>query len=98
MSLKIIESTYQYRPKIQKSEKAYIDTDIFLEKKFELISAIWAVDIDGSYAVGNYEPMLVVHNPKAKNPLPIGLIPAHYEYVIRILGDELEITKERGIL
>lgn len=97
-SMEIIESTYQYRPKIQKSEKAHVETNIFLDDKFEAISAIWAVDIDGSYIVGNYEPMVIIHNPKAKNPLPTGLIPANYEYVARIIGDELEITREMGIL
>lgn len=97
-SQKIIDSHHTYRNIIKKNDKSLVPVNIFLDDKYSQISAIWAVDIDGSSVVGNYEPMVIIHNPKAKNPLPTGLIPAYYEYVATIIDDELEIKRYDGIL
>ncbi len=77
---------YQYRPDIQKRKDAPVRTNIFLDPKFSAISAIWAVDLNGTSVVGNLEPLVVVHNPIAKNAIPLKFLPAHNEYVMIMDG------------
>lgn len=90
---------YQHRPMVQKPNGSMVPAYTFLDPRFEPISAIWAVDMDGSAAIGNWEPMVVVHNPNAKNPIPTGLLPAQYEYVgMRISEEEFQLEKQRGRL
>ncbi|MGR3292568.1 MAG: hypothetical protein ACUZ9M_00970 [Candidatus Scalindua sp.] len=81
-------SGHQHRPLISKQKGAPVPAYTFLDERSQSISAIWAVDVDGTSANGNSEPMNVVHNPNAINPIPIGLLPAHDEYVATSIGTE----------
>jgi hypothetical protein len=57
------------------------------------------VDLDGTSAIGNPEPMAVIHNPNAVNPIPIGFLPAHDEYVAKPIGtEEFELNRIEGCL
>jgi hypothetical protein len=79
---------YQHRPLISKRKGAPVPAYTFLDARFKPISAIWAVDVDGTSAIGNSEPMAVIHNPNAVNPMPIGFLPAYDEYVATPIGTE----------
>lgn len=92
-TLEQIDAGYGCRPFVNNANGAPVPTDMFLCPEFSQVSAIWAVDIDGSAAVGNSEPMVVVHNPYANNPIQVGVLPAQKEYVARIVSDE-EYTLE----
>lgn len=87
-SLEVVDRGHQYRPCITKPTGALIPAVAFLEPQYAHVSAIWAVDFDGSRVVGNREPAVVVHNPLAVNPIPIGFLPADAEYVATPEGDE----------
>ena len=84
---KVIDRGHQSRPYIINKNNAQVSTQTFLDPKFKEISAIWAVDANGSSAIGGTEPMAVVHNPLASTAIPVGFLPANYEYVTRQLSD-----------
>lgn len=87
-TLKQTGTGYQHRPLISKPKGEPVPAYTFLDARFQRISAIWAVDIDGTSAIGNSEPMAVVHNPNAVNPISTGFLPAHDEYVATPIGTE----------
>jgi type I restriction enzyme S subunit len=90
---------HQHRPLIPKPEGTPVPAYTFLDTKFQPISAIWAVDLIGTSAIGNSEPMAVIHNPNAVNPIPIGFLPAHDEYRATPFGTgKLELNRLDGRL
>lgn len=75
---------HSYREKISKPSGANVPTQTFLKPEFKNISAIWAADIDESLVVvveQRFKDMVVIHNPKASNPLPKKILPAQAEYI-----------------
>lgn len=96
-SLKQTRAEYQHRPEIVNANGSPVPAYTFLDPRFQPISAIWAVDIDGSSVVGNSEQLSVVHNPNANNPIPTGFLPAYYEYVATPIGpDEMVLNRQEG--
>ncbi|TIX45577.1 MAG: hypothetical protein E5V36_05325 [Mesorhizobium sp.] len=65
-----------------------VPADTFLDLRFAPISAIWATDIDEFTVLDRPAKMVVVHNPSTPNPLPLGFLPAHDEYVARVLDEQ----------
>lgn len=78
---KIVDQDHQHRPYIIKRNNAQVSAFTFLDPRFNLISAIWAVDLNGGTVIGKSEPMAVIHNPNALNPISMGFLPADSEYV-----------------
>jgi type I restriction enzyme S subunit len=98
-TLEQTDSGHTYRPEIPKSASVTVPTCTFLDPQFQPISAIWAVDVNGQSVIGNLEPMAVVHNPNALNPIPVSFLPAHEEYVATLHGTgSFEINKLEGRL
>lgn len=98
-TLKQTGNGHQHRPLIEKLKGKPVPAYTFLDARFQPISAIWAVDIDGKSAIGKSEPMAVVHNPNADNPISTGFLPAHDEYVATpITIEEYELKKLDGNL
>ncbi len=99
---KTLEKTsadYQHRPLIQKSKGMPVPAYTFLDPRYKPISAIWAVDVDGTSSIGNLEPLTVIHNPNATNPIPTGFIPARDEYVATPINNEVfQLNKQNGLL
>lgn len=90
---------HQHRPQITNIRGASVPTYTFLDPRFRPISAIWAVDVDGTSVIGNSEPMAVIHNPNALNPIPVGFLPAYDEYVATpTSADEYELNTFSGRL
>lgn len=89
----VVDRGHQHRPYVLNKNGARVPAYTFLDPRFDRISAIWAVDLDGGSAIGNNEPMLVVHNPNARNPIPHGFLPAHDEYAAAAEGDEFVLRK-----
>lgn len=79
-TLEVIGKGHQYRPFVHNKNNAEVPTNIFQEPRFNGISAIWAMDLKGSIAIGNHEPIAIIHNPKAKNPIKQGFLNADIEY------------------
>lgn len=89
---------HQHRPFISKPKGSPVPAYTFLDARFKPISAIWAVDVAGTL-IGNINPMAVIHNPNAFNPIPIGFLPAHDEYVATpIATEEFELNRIEGFL
>ena len=98
-TLKQTGAGHQHRPLIAKTKGAPVPAYTFLNNRFRPISAIWAVDLDGTSTIVNSEPMVVVHNPNAINPIPTGFLPAHDEYVATPIGtEEYELNRLAGNL
>lgn len=98
-TLKQTGFAHQHRPLILKPKGAPVPAYTFLDLRFQPVSAIWAVDIDGTSTIGNLEPMAIIHNPNAFNSIPIGFLPAHNEYVATPVGtDEFELNRLEGRL
>ncbi|KUG23120.1 hypothetical protein ASZ90_007047 [hydrocarbon metagenome] len=90
---------HQHRPRISKPKGEPVPAYTFLDTRFQPISAIWAVDVDGTSAIGNSEPMAVIHNPNAVNQIPTGYLPAHDEYIATPTGtEEFELNRLDGCL
>jgi hypothetical protein len=51
------------------------------------------MDLDGSTALGNKEPIAIVHNVNAINPLPFKFLPADNEYLAHMNGEEITIDR-----
>ncbi|MBY5532525.1 hypothetical protein HFO42_01095 [Rhizobium leguminosarum] len=78
---------HQRRCEILKPRGLPVPADTFLDAKFSPISAIWATDIDEFTLLDRSAKMVAVHNPEATHPIPVGFLPAHDEYVARILDE-----------
>jgi type I restriction enzyme S subunit len=80
---------------IKRPDRADVPADTFFDPRFERISAIYACDLDGSRIVGNHKHTAVVYNPNATNPLPVGLLPAEYDYVAEPSGPDEYLLERR---
>ncbi|MFT3800972.1 MAG: hypothetical protein QM766_07085 [Burkholderiaceae bacterium] len=94
-SFEVLGQGHQVRPTIQKPNRSKVPTYTFLDKRFAPISAIWALDANGGAVIGNCDPMIVVHNPLATNPVPVGFLPAEADYVAVERGDHFELSAIR---
>lgn len=93
------DATHQYRPVIFNRTKAPVSTAIFLDPAFSPISAIWAADIDESSMLGKANPMAVVYNPNATNPISQRVLPALWDFVASEHGkDDYALSQQPGRL
>lgn len=93
-SQRVVSNGYQERHTIAKPNGAQVPAYAFLDTANHMVSAIWALDLNGGTCIGNSEPMAVVHNPNATNPLPIGYLPAEREFgAKRLDSDEYDFMQ-----
>lgn len=92
-TLAVVDRGHQHRPYVLNRNGARVPAYTFLDPRFNPISAVWAVDLNGGTAIGNSEPTAVVHNPNATNPILPGFLPADDEYVATAEGDEFVLSK-----
>jgi type I restriction enzyme S subunit len=78
---------HQERYLMEKPIGQPVPADTFLTAEYSNISAIWATDICELSLRGSAPASAVVHNPRARNPLPLGFLPAQNEYVARQIDD-----------
>ena len=95
-SLQVVDRGYQHRPYLLNKNQAQVPALAFLNPRFNPISAIWALDLNGGSAIGNSEPSAIIHNPNALNPVPFGFLPVDYEYAATPVGDDLVLSKVAG--
>jgi len=89
---------HQQRYVIHKPVGQPVPADTFLDERFAPISAIWATDIDEMTVLDRPAAMVVVHNPRATHPLPLGLLPAQEEFSAAVLDDEhYQLERLQGI-
>jgi type I restriction enzyme S subunit len=97
-SLQVVDRGHQHRPVVPKPNGALVPADTFLDPRFAPISAVWAMDFDELSIIGRPQPMAVVHNPAARNPLPPNLLPAFAEYVATIENRYYNLERRSGRL
>lgn len=87
---------HTHRPLIAKPVGSAVPAYTFLDSRFSPISAVWACDIDETWAIGNAKPSAVVHNPIAVNPIPVNLLPAVTDYVALPDGPDAYVLEKRA--
>lgn len=90
---KSVDRSHQHRPFVFNQNRFPVPTFTFLDLRFKLVSAIWAVDFNCEAIIGNSEPSAVIHNPDALNPLPSGFLPADCEYKAISKRNDLVLSK-----
>ena len=80
-TLKSVGTGYQERYSIPKPNGSSVPSHAFLDPRYKMVSAIWAVDLNCATVIGNPEPSALIHNPNAANPLPPGFLLADDEFV-----------------
>jgi hypothetical protein len=85
----IVEVRRQHRPAVIKANQSRVPTNIFLDRKYELVSAILAANVSPFVVpLGeNYFQLAVVHNPLAQAPVPVRSLGADVEIVAKPEGD-----------
>jgi hypothetical protein len=66
----------------------------FLDARFNIISAIWDVGLNGGSVIGNSESLAVIRSPNALNPIPLGILPADSEFVVNPYGEDEYLLKK----
>jgi type I restriction enzyme S subunit len=84
---------HQHRPHVLNKNAAMIPTYMFQDPRYNGISAIWAMDLKGETIVGKHEPIHVIHNPQATNPIRCGFLEADSEYVAHQEGDQFVLRE-----
>lgn len=93
-TLKIIRLQYEYRSNIIKKSGCPVSTNIFLDKKYNGISAVLFSSVDAvnrSEILG--DDFIIVHNHIAMNPIQLGYINIDKEYWID--SDRNDILRKR---
>lgn len=100
---KSVGSGYEFRDKLPRGEKAPVPLDVFLDNKYQFISAVWALSLDdfdllhdppAALPRQSYESA-VLHNPMTATAIPQGLLPAFEEWQLQ--RGEKENTVQRVI-
>jgi hypothetical protein len=80
-SLEVLDVHYQYQDASYNKSGSSVSTNIFLNSKYDVISAILFSNVDAlNYPNYPGNDFVLIHNPIAKNPLPIGFIKLGREY------------------
>lgn len=79
-STKVVETRHQFRPDILKGTGSPVSTRTFLSDEYTGISAVMHSYANACMAFDLGVDFLIVHNPRAAYPVPLGLIPVTREY------------------
>lgn len=80
---------------VTKRNGSSVPTDSFLNPAYAGVSAV--LGCATCHSDGGSPPMVVVHNPLARNPLPPGLLGATTEYIARQVGDEFYVERYQAL-
>ena len=93
-TLNTSEVRHQYRPAIAKPKTgAEVSTDNFLAPDYEGVSAVIGTNAGINAACGDAWPLVHVHNPNARNPIPKGILGGEEEFFATDMGDFLQLEK-----
>ncbi|UCG66315.1 MAG: hypothetical protein JSW12_04615 [Deltaproteobacteria bacterium] len=77
-SQEVVDQGYSHRPVIEKKSGSSVPTTSFLESEFSDVSAIVSGNPD-PIEMSN-PPLILIHNPKAENPMLMGWLKRGIEY------------------
>lgn len=95
-TLEYLGTQHLHQPEVQRAERASVPADTFHDPHYAPISAVWALDAGPMSLLGEVQPMVVVHNPHATNPLPVGLLPAQSEYKLEMSEVDFSVRRMNG--
>jgi len=82
-TLNVVDTSYEYQGKIVKASGKGPETTSFLNPQFSGISAVIYSCADAfNYPTEISKSLLLLHNPLAVNPVPLGFLKKGYEYWI----------------
>lgn len=90
-TMETVDTRHGHRSYIRKPSGAEVPTDSFLNPAYAQVSAVLGSPAGLYAACGASTPIAVVHNPLAKNRLPVGILGADQEYVAEDRGDHYEL-------
>jgi type I restriction enzyme S subunit len=98
VTMAVIHISFEYRPVIARSGGAEVSTDLFFDDAYANLSGI----IFSRAGVGELPKdlggdFILVHNPKAENPVPPRFFKLGREYTIQRDGDRYSLTFEDWI-
>ena len=97
-SLAAMGGEHQHRPVVPNHNNSLVPATLFIDPNFRCISAIWAVDLNGGQSIGNAEPMALIHNPLASNPIPPGFLPVDEDdEEIQFISDSIDEVEDNSI-
>lgn len=82
-----------YRPTVAKSETASVDTHVFHDSRFNIVSAILGVSLHDHGLEGKPYPSVVVHNPMAENRIPSCWLPSQEHWTGKALGEHWKLRR-----
>jgi len=88
----ITKHTYDYRDRISKNSGSDVYTGIFFDDFYNNLSAILFSNVNPVNRSKLYgQDYILVHNPRAKNPLQGGIIKKGAEYRVKEFSDKFEV-------
>jgi type I restriction enzyme S subunit len=92
-TLHVVGTSYEYQGKVVKASGNGPETTYFLNPKFSGISAVIYSCADVfNYPTDSSQSLLLLHNPLAVNPLPLGFLKKGHEYWIDDQYDRLRLS------
>ncbi len=91
-----VAAGHSHRPSLRRPKGADVPADTFHDPNFAPLSAVWGVDIGYGSTLHTSQPMAVVHNPLAKNPIPFRLLPAQEEFTLELTAEEMAVKRHHG--
>jgi hypothetical protein len=80
-TMEIVDEAPSYRPKIKKQKGANVPTTLFLDSRYSAISAlIFSSANPIETACMDHHSLSMLHNPRARNPLPSGWLRVGVEW------------------
>ena len=95
-TLKTVGHGHQQRFTIKKPNGASVPSHAFLDPRYQLVSAVWAVDFNGCGVIGSSEPSALIHNPNAVNPLPHGFLLVDDEFAATSVSEDELLFRRIG--
>lgn len=92
----IVGARHQFRPSVKKASGSVVPTDIFLNDSYCGISAVLHSCASGYSKPPMGVDFVIVHNPLASQPVPLGVIPSGREYQATPVKDAYQLTCHAG--
>lgn len=88
----ISDISNSYRAEIEKSSGTKLKTGSFLDPSFDVISALWGVELNEVSLIAKSYDSCLIYNPLARNPLPEGILSTNCNYLISENDSIVEIS------
>lgn len=85
-----------YRPTVAKSKTANVDTHVFQDHRFKIVSAVLGTALNDHGFEGKPYPSVVVHNPNAVTRIPSCWLPSMEHWTGKDQGDYWQLRRHHA--